>query len=80
MSDYFVSMKKISKREMTRHPSQLTAIRPGESIQVEDREGGLVVMRKKKHHLTAEEISTELARLAGDAPEMDTLALLQEGE
>jgi hypothetical protein len=80
LSDNIVSMKKISKREMTRRPSQLTAIRPGESIQVEDREGGLMVTRQKRQQVSPAEIEAEIERLTGKGPKLDTLVLMQEGE
>ncbi len=73
-------MKTISKREMTRRPSQLTAIRPGESIQVGDREGGLMVTRQKRQQVSSADIELEIERLTGKGPKLNTLVLMQEGE
>ena len=75
-----VSVKTITKRELTRKPSTLTAIQPGECLGVEDREGGLIVTRQKRRRLSADEMEVEIQRLSGDAPKLDTLAFLQEGE
>ena len=73
-------MKTISKRELSRKPSALTAIQPGESLRVEDREGGLIVLRPKHRRLSLDEMEVEIKRLSGDAPKLDTLTFLQEGE
>ena len=73
-------MKKITKRELTRKPSKLTSIRPGESLQIEDREGGLVVTRPKRRRWTATEIEAEIDRIGEGTPGIDTLAFLQEDE
>ena len=52
--------------------------RPGESVQIEDGKEPLVVLRRKKRTLTAEDIHTELDRICKGAPEMDTLAVLND--
>lgn len=80
MSVNLVSMKKITKRELTRKPSCLTAIRPGESVRVEDREGGLIITRPKRRRWTAAEIEAEIDRIGKGAPQINTLAFLQEEE
>jgi hypothetical protein len=80
LSDKIVNVKTISKREMTRKPSQLTAIQPGESMRVEDREGELIVTRPKRHRMTLAEIEAEIDRLGQGVPKIDTLSFLQEGE
>jgi len=38
----------------------------------------LVILRRKKRTLTAEDIHTELDRICRGAPEMDTLAVLND--
>jgi hypothetical protein len=73
-------MKTISKRKLTRNPSQLTRIRPGESIRVEDRQGALLVTRPKPSRLILAEMEAELDRQSKGLPQLDTLSLLQEGE
>ncbi len=73
-------MKTISKRQMTRQPSQLTRIRPGESVRIEDREGGLLVSRPKPRRLSLAQMEAELDRLAEGLPKLNTLTFLQEGE
>jgi hypothetical protein len=73
-------MKTISKRELSRKPSQLSAIQPGESVMVSDTGGGLIVTRPKRRRLTLDEMDAELQRLAKGCPKVDSLTLLQEGE
>jgi hypothetical protein len=64
---------------MTRRPSQLTAIGPGESIRVEDQAGGLIVSRPRRR-LSWPQMQRQLDALAEGCPKIDTLAFLQEGE
>ena len=73
-------MKSITKRQLTRQPSKLTKIRAGESLRIDDREGGLVVTRPKRQRMTVAEIEAEIDRIGAGAPKIDTLAFLQEGE
>lgn len=73
-------MKKITKRELARKPSRLTSIRPGESVLIEDREGGLVVSRQKRRKWTSADIEEQIDRLGKGTPKIDTLAFLQEDE
>jgi hypothetical protein len=80
MSDKYVSMKTISKRDMTRQPSKITRIRPGESLHIKDREGGLVVTRTKPKRMTFAEFEASVEDLGKGMPRLDTLALHQEGE
>lgn len=80
LSGNIVSMKKITKRELARKPSRLTSIRPGESLQVEDREGGLIVTRQKRRRWTSAEIEAQIDRLGKGSPKIDTLSFLQEEE
>jgi len=71
-------MKRISKRELVRNPALASHLRPGESIQLEDGKEPLVISRRKKRSLTAEDIHAELDRLCQGAPEIDTLAVLND--
>jgi hypothetical protein len=77
-SDIFVSMKTITKRELVRNPALASHLRPGESVQLEDGKEPLVILRRKKRTLTAEDIHAELDRICKGAPEMDTLAVLND--
>jgi hypothetical protein len=70
----------ITKRDLSRKPSALSALQPGESLRVEDNQGGFIVTRAKGRRPTAEEMDAEIKRLSGKAPKLDTLAFLQEGE
>jgi hypothetical protein len=80
LSDDFVSVKTISSRQLSRKPSLISAVKPGESVQVPDRQGGLVLTRSKKHVLTPAEMLAELYKLSAGAPPMDTKTFLEEGE
>jgi hypothetical protein len=73
-------MKTLTRRQLSREPSQLDKIKPGESVAVPDSKGGLIVTRPKKRKLSAEELFAEVDRLGADCPSMDTLKILQEGE
>ena len=80
LSDNIVSVKTMTKRELSRNPAKLTAIKPGESVLVPDAKGGLMVTRRKKTRLPAGQMFAELERLCAGCPPIDTLAFLQEGE
>lgn len=80
LSDKIVTMKMITRRQLSREPSRLDKIKPGESVVVPDSKGGLLVTRPRKKKLTPEEMFTEVERLCADCPPIDTLRILQEGE
>ncbi len=71
-------MKRVTKRELVRNPALVSHLRPGESIQLEDGKEPLIVYRRKKRRLTAEQIHAELDRITKDAPPMDCLAVLND--
>ena len=71
-------MKTITKRELVRNPALASHLRPGESIRLEDGKEPLVILRCKKRTLTAEAIHTEPDRICRGAPEIDTLAVLND--
>ena len=73
-------MKAITKRELARKPSLVTSIKPGESVQIEDRQGGLVLMRQKRQTVSVGQMEAELDRLAAHCPAIDTKTFLEEGE
>jgi hypothetical protein len=79
LSDNSVSMKTITSRQLSRKPSLISAIKPGETVRVPDRQGGLLLTRKKSA-VSAEEMFAELDKLAAQCPPMDTKAFLDEGE
>jgi hypothetical protein len=77
-ADIFVSVKTISKRELVRNPSLASRLKPGQSLQLEDGKDPLVVSRRKRARLTAEQIHAELDRLCEGAPVQDTQSALQD--
>lgn len=79
MSDNIVSMKTITSRQLSRKPSLISGIKPGESVQIPDRKGGLTLTRAKQS-ISADEMFTELDRLAAQCPPLDTKTFLEEGE
>jgi hypothetical protein len=76
-ADIFVSMKTPSKRELVRNPSQASHLKQGQSFRLEDGKEPLVVSRRKRTRLTAEQIHAELDRLCNGAPEQDVQAALR---
>jgi hypothetical protein len=79
-SDESVTMKTMTRRQLSREPSRLDKIRPGESVAVPDSKGGLIVTRPKKKRLSADELFAEVERMGAGCPPVDTLKILQEGE
>ncbi len=77
-ADIFVSMKTLSKRELVRNPSLASHLKPGQSLQLEDGKEPLVLTRRKRVRLTAEQIHAELNRLGENAPVHDTQAALRD--
>lgn len=73
-------MKTITKRELSRNPAKLSALKPGESVAIADRQGGLTLRREKKSRLTIEDMEGHTKQFRPVCPKMDTLAFLQEGE
>jgi hypothetical protein len=78
IADIFVSMKKISKRQLVRNPSLASHLKPGQSLALEDGKEPLVLSRRKRVRLTAEQIHAELDRLCEGAPVQDTQAALND--
>jgi hypothetical protein len=76
-ADIFVSMRKISKRELVRNPSLASHLKPGQFIELEDGKEPLVISRPKRSRLTAEQIHAELDRLCEGAPSHDAQAVLR---
>ena len=77
-ADIFVSVKKISKRELVRNPALASRLKPGQAMELEDGKEPLVVSRRKRVRLTAEQIHAELDRLCEGAPAQDTQAALRD--
>jgi hypothetical protein len=80
LSDNIVSVKTITSRQLSRKPSLISAIKPGESVHVPDRKGGLVMTRQKSKTLSAEEMISQLEKMSGECPVIDTKKFLEEGE
>lgn len=77
-ADIFVSVKTVSKRELVRNPSLASHLKPGQSMQLEDGKEPLILSRRKRMRLTAEQIRAELDRLCDDAPVHDAQAALRD--
>lgn len=73
-------MNTITQRELNRKPSLASNLRPGESVEISDRKGGLILTRRKRRALTADDMEADLKALAPHCPQVDTLGFLQEGE
>jgi len=71
-------VKKISKRELVRNPALASHLKPGQAMELEDGKEPLVVSRRKRVRLTAEQIHAELDRLCEGAPAQDTQAALRD--
>ena len=80
LSDNIVSMKTITSRQLSRKPSLISKIKPGESVHVPDRKGGLVMTRQKRSQLTPEAMMAEVEAMSSDCPVLDTKTFLEEGE
>ena len=78
LTDIFVSMKAISKRELLRNPSLASHLKPGQSLQLEDGKKPLVLSRRKRVRLTAAQIHAQLDRLCEGAPAQDAQAALRD--
>jgi hypothetical protein len=68
-------MKRITRRQLSREPARLKGIKPGESVIVPDENGGLLVTRRKKNRLTADEMLAQLDALPGTWPKVDARSL-----
>ena len=77
-ADIFVNIKTLSKRELVRNPSLASHLKPGQSLQLEDGKEPLVLSRRKRSRLTAEQIHAELDRLCEGAPKQDAQAALRD--
>jgi len=76
VSDVFVTMKAISKRQLRRKPSLLFKLKPGETLTVENESEALVIIRSKRSKLSADDIHRELDRLCEGAPALDTQTVM----
>lgn len=77
MSDIFVDMKAVTKRQFMRKPSVLSGLQPGQSIVLKGKPS-LVVSRPKERRMTIEEIEAEIDQLGEGCPKIDTLAVLKD--
>jgi hypothetical protein len=78
LADIFASMKTLSKRQSVRNPALASHLKPGQSLQLEDGKEPLVVFRRKRPRLTAEQIHAELDRLCEGAPGQNAQAALRD--
>ncbi len=78
VSDIFVSMKAITKRQLVRNPALVSHLKPGESLEIPDGDSKLILSRPKKQRLTAEQIEADLKRLSADDPKVDVQAVLDD--
>lgn len=70
-------MKTLTKRELTRQPARATALKPGESLRLEDRDGGLILMREKKSVVSPGEVKHRLEALCAGGPATDVLKMME---
>jgi hypothetical protein len=71
-------VKTLSKRELIRNPSLASHLKLGQALQLEDGREPLVLSRRKRVRLTAEQIHAELDRLCEGVPAQDTQAALRD--
>jgi len=75
-ADENVGVKRLSKRQAVREPSILTRLEPGESIELWDRHGALIVQRKKKSIRTNEQRRAVVHKLTAHWRPFNVLDLL----
>ncbi len=78
MSDIFVRVKSITKRELSRNPAKLSSLKPGETIAIADLRGGLTLTRSKRVSLTADQIEAEIQRICAGSPPLDSRTLQED--
>jgi len=71
-------MKTITKREISRNPSKISALKPGEAVAIADRQGGLTLRREKKVVVSPAEMEAELQRICAGCPPTDALQLMKD--
>lgn len=78
VADIFVSVKRITKRELVRNPSLASSLKAGEALELEDGKDPLMISRPKRTRLSAETIHAELDRICEGAPAHDAQAALRD--
>ena len=71
-------MKTITKRQLVRKPSVVSALKPGQSVAIRDGDSDLIVTRKAKEKLSPEEIEARLQDIFRGAPQLDCQAVLDD--
>ncbi len=71
-------MKTLTKRELVRKPSVVSALKPGQSLMIQDGDSNLVVTRKADAKMVPEQIEAELQKIFAGAPVMDCQAVLDD--
>jgi hypothetical protein len=71
-------MKRLTKRELSRSPSRVSELKPGESVAIADRQGGLTLRREKKVTISPDQMEAELQRICQGCPLVDSLAMMED--
>jgi hypothetical protein len=71
-------MRTITRRQLSREADATKGIAPGESVQVPDDNGGLIITRRKKHQMSVNQMMDQVAKLPGNWPDIDTDALMED--
>jgi hypothetical protein len=71
-------MKAITKRDLVRKPSIVSALKPGEALAIRDGDSELVVTRKSDQKLSSDQIEEELQKIFKGAPQLDCQAILDD--
>ena len=71
-------MKAITKRQLVRKPSVVSALKPGESLAIQDGDSELIVTRKTEQRLTPQQIESELQKIFKGAPTLNCQSILDD--
>ena len=71
-------MRTITRRQLAREADATKTIAPGESVEVPDDNGGLIITRRKKRQMTPAEMLAQLDALPGKWPKIDTDSLMED--
>ncbi len=77
-ADIFVSMKTLTKRELVRKPSVVSALKPGQSLAISDGDSNLILTRTANEKMSPEQIESDLQKIFAGAPRMDCQAVLDD--
>ena len=71
-------MKTVTKRQLVRKPSIVSALKPGQSMAIRDGDSDLIVTRKTMEKLSPEAIEAQLQEIFRGAPPLDCQAVLDD--